>query len=87
MTDLTDALALLRGINVYADRRIGKAEREAFQSVVDAAHRVADADQIWWCDFHKAGGLPGTDCWGAGLDGQDTCRMVRRPLLKPGRDG
>ena len=41
------------------------------------------AETIWWCEFHRAGGDPELDCWGAGLDGQDDCDMVERELIDP----
>lgn len=43
------------------------------------------AETIWWCEFHRAGGDPELDCWGAGLDGQDDCDMVERELIDPAK--
>lgn len=36
---------------------------------------------IGWCDFHDAGGDLGLDCWGAGINGQDSCTLEPMLLL------
>lgn len=48
-------------------------------AIVAAASAYAEGREMEFCEFHKAAGESGLDCWGAGLDGQDSCALV--PVL------
>lgn len=39
---------------------------------------ASDTILVEWCDYHEAAGKIGLDCWGAGLDGQDSCDKTTR---------
>lgn len=47
-----------------------------------ALHTLVTVEEVWWCDFHKCGFEVGTDCWGEGGGGQDTCQGQHRYLLR-----
>lgn len=57
---------------------------EMFEVVTAAARAHLDGETVEWCAFHKAAGEPGLDCWGAGINGQDECRMVEAVLTVKG---
>lgn len=51
-----------------------------------AARLVVAGQPLSFCAFHVAAGDGSLDCWGAGLNGQDDCRMVEGWWMPTGKD-
>lgn len=84
--ELAEALEHWTDYRIKRDMRpvLDPFEYDNLALIVEAARGVLEGEPVWWCDFHKAAGEPNTDCWGAGLNGQDSCEMVQRTLINQG---
>lgn len=101
MSDLTDALDLLTDGQLL--NRIDRHNADEFvlavSTVAAAARRVVEADEIWWCEEHASQFIKEypdehdmclwmlyEDKWNS-LPEPEPCRMVRRLLLPPEKEG